>query len=135
LTLTCGVAIGLALMVTACGKSESAKAGAAESSAPAAAAAAAAAEPAAKPAADDAAKFAGGWMADSGQFTKYAYEDGKLYVLFGSDRSECTLADGQISYRASGMNVRMHYRFVDDDTIEYTDPSMPNWKMVQKRQS
>ncbi len=44
------------------------------------------------------------------------------------------LADGGISYRASGMTVRMKYRFLDDGTIEYTDPSMPNWSLVQKRQ-
>jgi hypothetical protein len=93
---------------------------------------AAAAKPAA--AADDAAKFSGKWMSEAGQLTEYAFEGGKLYVLFGSDKSECTLADGQISYSAGGMNVRMNYRFVDPNTIEYTDVTMPGWSLVQKRQ-
>jgi hypothetical protein len=90
------------------------------------------AEPA--PAADDAAKFAGKWMSDGGQFTEYVFEDGKLYVKLGSEKNECTLEGGQISYRSAGMTVRMHYRFVDDNTIEYTDPSMPAWSLIQKRQ-
>lgn len=93
-----------------------------------------AAEAPAAAAVDDAPKFAGKWKSDAGQFTEYVYEDGKLYTLFGSERSECTLEGGEISYRAAGMNNRMNYRFLDDDTIEYTSPSAPGWSMVQKRQ-
>jgi len=127
LTVIAGAAA--VLLISACG-------GAAEKTAagsqPAAAPAPAAAEPAA--AADDGAKFAGRWMSEAGQMTEYVYEDGKLYVLLGKEKNECTLADGGISYRAAGMTVRMKYRFVDENTLEYTDPSMPNWSLVQKRQ-
>jgi hypothetical protein len=124
------VASAIAIAAYGCGAGP--EKGATDQGAPAAAPAAAAPAPAAP--AGDAAKFAGKWMADSGQFTEYAYENGKLYVLFGAERNECTVADGKISYQASGMTTRMSYRFVDDETIEYTDPSMPTWKLVQKKQ-
>jgi len=126
------VATGAALLLLAACSRATEKA--APSSEPAAAAAPAAAEPAAPAATDDATKFAGKWMSDAGQMTQYVFEEGKLYVLLGSEKNEVTLADGGISYRAAGMTVRMKYRFVDDNTLEYTDPSMPNWSLVQKRQ-
>lgn len=131
--LTVGLAVLVAVSIAACGGAADKGGAKAE---PAAAAAPAAAAPAAAPApaADDAARFAGKWMSDAGQFTEYVYDGGKLYVLFGSERNECTLEDGQISYRASGMTVRMKYRFVDDNTVEYTDTTVPGWSLIQKRQ-
>ncbi|KAB2961375.1 MAG: hypothetical protein F9K18_10775 [Thermoanaerobaculia bacterium] len=129
--ITCVAVTIVATMVSACGGAADKGAAATE---PTAAPAAAAVAPPAAAAVDDAPKFAGKWMSDGGQMTEYAYDAGKLYVLFGSERNECTLADGGISYRASGMTVRMKYRFVDADTIEYTDPTMPAWSLVQKRQ-
>lgn len=82
----------------------------------------------------DAPKFAGRWRSTQGQFTRYVYEKGKLYTVFGTSKHECTLGKGWISYVVSGQKVELDYRFLDADTIEYSDPSMPKWKMVQKRQ-
>lgn len=120
--------VAVAVVVVGCGGGEPS-----EPSAEPAVDASAVTDPESDPSAD-AAKLAGKWRSEFGQFTEYVLEDGTLFTVFGDQKIPCRLDAGRISYRVSGLEQEMSYRFIDDDTVEYTSPSLKNWSLVQKRQ-
>lgn len=122
--------VALAALLVACTAAEPReRAGSGEETAAQSAAAAPESDPAI-----DAAKLAGKWRSEFGQVTEYVLEEGTLFTVFGDEKIPCRLGGGRISYRVSGMDQEMSYRFIDDDTVEYTSASLRGWSLVQKRQ-